>query len=41
MVLIALLLVVAAVFIGIDGWRAFLKYLRRPAAAPKAAPARG
>ena len=41
MVLVALLLVVAAVFIGIDGWRAFTKYLRRPAPTPKAAPARG
>ncbi len=41
MVLVALLLVVAAVFIAIDGTRAFVKYLRRPAAAPKAAPARG
>ncbi len=41
MVLVALLLVVAAAFIGYDGWRAFMKYLRRPAAAPKAAPARG
>jgi carbon starvation protein len=41
MVLVALLLVVAAVFIGIDGWRAFVKYLRRPAPAPKPAAARG
>ncbi len=41
MVLVALLLVVAAVFIGIDGWRAFMKYLRRPTPAPKPAPARG
>lgn len=41
MVLVALLLVVAAVFIGYDGWRAFMRYIRRPAAAPKAAPARG
>ncbi len=41
MVLVSILLVVAAVFIGIDGWRAFMRYLRRPAAAPKAAPARG
>ncbi|MBI4589742.1 MAG: carbon starvation protein A [Candidatus Rokubacteria bacterium] len=41
MVLVAILLVVAAAFIGIDGWRAFMRYLRRPAPAPKAAPARG
>ncbi len=41
MVLVALLLVVAAVFIGIDGWRAFTKYLRRPVPAPGPAPARG
>ncbi len=40
MVLIALLLVVAAVFIGIDGWRAFQRYRRQPAAAPKPAAAR-
>ncbi len=41
MVLVALLLAVAAVFIGIDGWRAFRKYLGRPAPAQKPAPARG
>jgi carbon starvation protein len=41
MVLVAILLVVAAVFIGVDGWRAFLKYLRQPAPAPRPAPARG
>ncbi|MBI2544498.1 MAG: hypothetical protein HYW16_04650 [Candidatus Rokubacteria bacterium] len=41
MVLVAILLVVAAAFIGYDGFRAFRKYLRQPAAAPKAAPARG
>jgi carbon starvation protein len=41
MVLVALLLVVAALFIGVDGWRAFMRYLRRPTTAPKAAPARG
>jgi len=41
MVLVALLLVIAALFIGIDGWRAFTRYLRRPAAAPGPAPARG
>ncbi len=41
MVLVAILLVVAAVFIGIDGGRAFLQYLRRPVPAPGPAPARG
>jgi len=41
MVLISLLLVVAAAFIGIDGWRAFMRNLRRPAPAHKPAPARG
>ncbi len=41
MVLVALLLVAAAALIGYDGWRAFMKYLRRPTPAPKAAPARG
>jgi carbon starvation protein len=41
MVLVAILLVMAALFIGIDGWRAFLKYLKRPSASPQAAPARG
>jgi carbon starvation protein len=41
MVLVALLLVAAAAFIAVDGWRAFMRYLRRPTAAPKAAPARG
>jgi len=40
MVVVALLLLVAALFIGVDGLRAFLKYLRRPAPAPRAAPAR-
>jgi carbon starvation protein len=40
MVLVAILLVVAALFIGLDGWRAFLRYLRRPQAAPRPAPAR-
>ena len=40
MVLIAILLVVAAAFIGIDGWRAFQRYRRRPAVAPKPAAAR-
>ncbi len=41
MVLVAILLVVAAVFIAIDGFRAFLRYVRRPAPAPGPAPARG
>jgi carbon starvation protein len=41
MVLVALLLVVAAAFIGFDGWRAFTKYLRRPVTAPGPAPASG
>lgn len=41
MVLVAILLVVAAAFIGYDGFRAFRKYLRQPVTAPKAAPARG
>jgi len=40
MVLVALLLVVAALFIAIDGWRAFSKYLGQPAPAPGAAAAR-
>ncbi len=41
MVLVAVLLVMAALFIGVDGWRAFLKYRKRPSASPQAAPARG
>ena len=40
MVLVAVLLVVAALFIGFDGWRAFLKSLGQPAAAARAATAR-
>jgi len=40
MVLMALLLVVAALLIGVDGMRAFLKYLRRPSVSPQPAPAR-
>ena len=40
MVLVALLLVAAAIMIGIDGWRAFQRYRRRPAPAPKPAAAR-
>ncbi|MBI2986246.1 MAG: hypothetical protein HYY45_05705 [Deltaproteobacteria bacterium] len=41
MVLVSVLLVMAALLIGLDGWRAFLKYLGRPAPAPGPAPARG
>jgi len=41
MVLVALLLVIAAVVIAVDGVRAFMKYLRRPSPAPTTAPARG
>ena len=40
MVLVSLLLVVAALLIGFDGWRAFLKYLGQPAGAARAATAR-
>lgn len=40
MVLVALLLVVAALFIGVDGWKAFQRYLARPVTAPGPAPAR-
>lgn len=40
MVLVALLLVAAAIVIGIDGWRAFRRYRRQPAAAPRPAAAR-
>jgi carbon starvation protein len=40
MVLVSLLLVVAALFIGLDGWRAFQRYRRRPTAAATAATAR-
>src|SRR3990167_1720854 len=41
MVLVAILLVVAALFVAVDGWRAFMKHLRRPAPAPGPAHARG
>jgi carbon starvation protein len=41
MVLMSFVLLAAAAFIGYDGWRAFLRYLRRPAPAPGPAPARG
>jgi hypothetical protein len=40
MVLVALLLVAAAVLIGIDGWRAFQRYRRQPVAQPRPAAAR-
>ncbi len=40
MVLVALLLVIAALFIGFDGFRAFQRYRRRPVTAPGPAPAR-
>jgi len=40
MVFVSLLLVVAAILIGIDGFRAFLKYLRGPILAPRTAAAR-
>jgi carbon starvation protein len=40
MVLVALLLVITALFIGFDGFLAFQRYRRRPAAAPGPAPAR-
>src|SRR5574337_286504 len=39
MVLVALLLVAAAVVIGIDGWRAFQRYRRQPAPPPRPAAA--
>jgi len=41
MVLVSILLFASAVFIGIDGWKAFLRYLRRPVGIPGPAPARG
>ena len=40
MVMVALLLIVAALFIGFDGWRAFLRYRRRAAPTPTPATAR-
>ncbi len=40
-VLVSILLVIAAVLIGIDWWRAFPKYPRRPVPAGGPAPARG
>jgi carbon starvation protein len=40
MVIVALLLVLSALFIGFDGWRAFQRYRRGPAPAPRPAPAR-
>jgi carbon starvation protein len=41
MIIVALLLVAAALLIGVDGARAFLKYSRRTGRAAEAAPARG
>ena len=41
MVLVAVLLVFASVFIGIDGFRAFFKYLGKPAPSARPAPAEG
>jgi carbon starvation protein len=41
MVLVAILLVVAALLIGLDGSRAFFKYLNAPSPAPRPAPAKG
>jgi hypothetical protein len=41
MVLVSLLLVIAALCIGIDGFRAFFKYLGKPVDSVRAAPARG
>ena len=41
MVLVALLLVAAALLIGVDGLRAFLKYIKRPSASPRAQTVRG
>jgi len=41
MVLVAILLVLAAIFIGVDGFRAFLRYLGGPAPSVRPAPAKG
>jgi hypothetical protein len=41
MVVVAILLVLAAVFIGIDGFRAFFKYLGNPAPSPRPAAVKG
>jgi hypothetical protein len=40
MVLVALLLVAAAVMIGVDGWRAYRRYRQQPVQQPRAATAR-
>ena len=40
MIVVALLLVVAAIYIGLDSWRAFQRYRRRPLEQPKPAAAR-
>jgi hypothetical protein len=41
MVLVAILLVLAAALIGIDGFRAFFKYLGNPAPSARPAPVKG
>jgi carbon starvation protein len=41
MVLVAVLLVCASIFIGLDGFRAFFKYLGKPAPSARPAPAKG
>jgi len=41
MVLVAILLVLAAIFIGVDGFRAFFRYLGGPAPSVRPAPAKG
>jgi carbon starvation protein len=41
MVLVAILLVLAALLIGIDGFRAFFKYLGNPAPSTRPAPVKG
>jgi carbon starvation protein len=42
MVLVAILLVFAAIFVGVDGFRAFFRYLGKPAPSPaRPAPAKG
>jgi carbon starvation protein len=40
MVLVAILLIFAAIFIGVDGFRAFFKYLGKPAPSVRTAPAK-
>lgn len=41
MVVVAVLLIIAALFIGVDGYRAFFRYRRQPAPSVRAAPAKG